>query len=199
MFTKLAGLFIVMSIALLTWWYMQPDIRMQASSQTPTLTVNIGQDNVTAVQQVRAPEPAPLRETVTPIVKRDPHEDLPSVSVVATGYTANVESTGKHPGHPQYGITYSGVKVRRAQYSTIAADPSVFPLGTILFIPGYGYGVVADTGSAIKGHKIDLYFETVKQVYDQWGKQKVDVKVVQWGDGDVNESDLDELNRKNSS
>jgi 3D (Asp-Asp-Asp) domain-containing protein len=75
----------------------------------------------------------------------------------------------------------------------------VFPLGTILFIPGYGYGVVADTGSAIKGHKIDLYFETVKQVYDQWGKQKVDVKVVQWGDGDVNESDLDELNRKNNS
>src|SRR5690606_24522080 len=77
--------------------------------------------------------------------------------VEATGYTAGPESTGKDIGHPQYGITYSGVKVRRAHVSTIAADPDVFPIGSVLYIPDYGYGVVADTGSAIKGHKIDLY------------------------------------------
>lgn len=96
----------------------------------------------------------------------------PSVTVVATGYTAGVESTGKTPDHPSYGITYSGVRVKRDLYSTIAADLKVFPIGTILFIPGYGYGVVADTGSAIKGHKIDLYYETVDDVYKHWGKKK---------------------------
>src|SRR6185312_15277556 len=94
----------------------------------------------------------------TPSLDDADWSQYPSKKVVATGYTAGIESTGKEPGHPLYGITYSGVKVKRDLYSTIAADPKVFPLGTILFIPGYGYGVVADTGSAIKGNIIDLYF-----------------------------------------
>lgn len=118
----------------------------------------------------------------------------PVRTVVATGYTAGKESTGKEPGHPSYGITYSGVKVKRDLYSTIAADPTVFPLGTILFIPGYGYGVVADTGSAIKGNKIDLYYDTVEEVYAEWGKQTVDVHVVEWGDGQITEEQLAALN-----
>lgn len=115
-------------------------------------------------------------------------------TIVATGYTAGVESTGKNPGHPQYGITYSGVKVKRDLYSTIAADLSVYPIGTILFIPGYGYGVVADKGGAIKGNKIDLYYETVNDVYEQWGKKTVEAYVIEIGDGKLTESELEALN-----
>ncbi|WP_170008784.1 3D domain-containing protein [Bacillus fonticola] len=118
----------------------------------------------------------------------------PKREVVATGYTAGVESTGKDPSHPQYGITYSGVKVKRDLYSTIAADTSVFPIGTILWIPDYGLGVVADTGSAIKGNKIDLYFKTVEDVYEQWGKKTVDVYIVEMGDGNLTEEVLLNLN-----
>lgn len=118
----------------------------------------------------------------------------PSTRVVATGYTAGPESTGKNPGHPLYGITFSGVKVKRDLYSTIAADPRTFPIGSILFIPGYGYGVVADTGSAIKGNKIDLYYETVQEVYSQWGKKEVEVYIVQKGTGRLSEDDLRNLN-----
>ncbi|MEH7106245.1 hypothetical protein V7083_00495, partial [Bacillus sp. JJ1764] len=70
----------------------------------------------------------------------------PKHNVTATGYTAGAESTGKSQGHPEYGITYSGVKVKRDLFSTIAADLAVYPIGTILFIPEYGYGVVADKG-----------------------------------------------------
>ena len=114
--------------------------------------------------------------------------------VLATGYTAGVESTGKAPGHPQYGITYSGVQVTRDLYSTIAADLSVFPLGTILFIPDYGYGVVADIGGAIKGNKIDLYYPTVEDVYSHWGKKTVDVYVIEYGDGTLSEEVLEALN-----
>lgn len=121
-------------------------------------------------------------------------QQYPSTKVIATGYTAGAESTGKSPGHPQYGITYSGVKVKRDLYSTIAADLSVFPLGTVLFIPGYGYGVVADKGGAIKGNKIDLYYPTVDEVYAEWGKQEVDVYVVSRGDGKLTEADLTRLN-----
>lgn len=112
-----------------------------------------------------------------------------AVEVTATGYYAGIESTGKTPGHPEYGVTYSGLKVTRdvAAFSTIAADPAVFPIGTVLYIPGYGYGVVADTGGAIKGRRIDLYFETKDQVYREWGKRTLNVFVVKEGSGKINE------------
>lgn len=118
----------------------------------------------------------------------------PSKKVVATGYTAGYESTGKKPGHPSYGITFSGVRVKRDLYSTIAADPRTFPIGSILFIPGYGYGVVADTGSAIKGNKIDLYYETVDEVFQNWGKREVEVYIVEKGNGRLTDEDLKSLN-----
>lgn len=121
-------------------------------------------------------------------------EQYQKANVVATGYTAGVESTGKTQNHPQYGITYSGVKVKRDLYSTIAADLNVYPIGTILYIPSYGYGVVADKGSAIQGNKIDLYYETVDDVFNQWGKRQLDVYVIQMGDGQLTEEALVELN-----
>ncbi len=116
--------------------------------------------------------------------------------VIATGYTAGIESTGKQPGHPTYGITYSGVKVKRDLYSTIAADLDIFPIGTILFIPEYGYGVVADKGGAIKGEKLDLYYETVEDVYAFWGKRELEVSIVRMGDGKLTEADLTALNEE---
>lgn len=117
-------------------------------------------------------------------------------SVIATGYTAGVESTGKTPNHPSYGITYSGVKVKRDLYSTIAADLNVYPIGTILWIPDYGYGVVADIGGAIKGNRLDLYYETVQDVYDEWGKRELEVYVIQRGTGSLTEEELMTLNEK---
>ncbi|WP_245640112.1 3D domain-containing protein [Paenibacillus dakarensis] len=139
----------------------------------------------------------PVKKRVSSIPVLAPKEDqiLRTVRVTATGYTAGYESTGKKPGHKQYGITYSGVKVKRDKnkVSTIAADPRVFPLGSILYIPEYGYGIVADTGSAIKGEKIDLYFATTKQVYAEWGKKEVEVQVIKRGSGKCTEEMLDKL------
>lgn len=123
-------------------------------------------------------------------------DNYPTKTVTATGYTAGKESTGKSPNHPMYGVTYSGVKVTRNVFSTVAADPSVFPIGTILYIPDYGYGVVADTGSAIKGDKIDLYYETVKDVYKKWGKKKVQVHVLKRGNGKLTKETMKKLNQR---
>lgn len=122
----------------------------------------------------------------------------PSKTVTATGYTAGFESTGKNQGHPEYGITFSGVKVKRDLYSTVAADLNVFPIGTILFIPGYGYGVVADKGGAIKGNELDLYYETVHDVYKLWGKRKLEIYVIEKGNGKLTEGQLQALNEKTS-
>ncbi|WP_372796185.1 3D domain-containing protein [Pontiella sp.] len=52
------------------------------------------------------------------------------------------------------GKTSSGAMVRPG---TLAADTSIYPYGTVMYIPGYGYGVVEDTGSDIRGQHIDLY------------------------------------------
>lgn len=130
-----------------------------------------------------------------PVAAPAPEQIITSMKVTATGYTAGYESTGKTAKHPQYGITYSGVKVRRDKnaVSTIAADPKVLPLGSILYIPGYGYAIVADTGSAIKGRKIDLYFSTTKQVYKEWGKKTVVVQLIKRGNGKCTESMLKSL------
>ncbi|WP_117169008.1 3D domain-containing protein [Paraliobacillus sediminis] len=121
-------------------------------------------------------------------------EAYPSETVIATGYTAGVESTGKTSDHPQYGITYSGVEVTRDLYSTIAADLTVYPIGSILYIPGYGYGVVADKGGAIKGNKIDLYYPTVEDVYQKWGKKDVEVYLIEKGTGVLVKETLESLN-----
>lgn len=62
-------------------------------------------------------------------------------------------------------------------YSTIAVDPSVIPYGTKLFIQGYGFAIAADTGTSIKGNKIDVYFNTYRQACD-WGVKYVKVYVL---------------------
>lgn len=121
-------------------------------------------------------------------------KQYPTATVLATGYTAGVESTGKTPDHPMYGVTYSGVQVKRDLYSTIAADLDVYPIGTIMWIDGYGFGVVADKGSAINGNNVDLYYPTVDDVYEKWGKKEVEVSIVKMGDGSLTEEELVELN-----
>lgn len=137
-------------------------------------------------------------ETTLPIEEAIDFSKYPTQTVVATGYTAGVESTGKDANHPSYGITYSGVKVKRDLYSTIAADLDVFPIGTILFIPDYGYGVVADKGGAIKGNKIDLYYDTVDDVYKKWGKKTLDVYVIKMGEGRISEEEIAAMNEDKS-
>ena len=78
------------------------------------------------------------------------------------------------------GITASGMKATRDPNgtSTVAVDPRVIPLGTKLYIEGYGYAIACDTGSAIKGNKVDVYFNSVKECYS-WGSRNVDVYILE--------------------
>ncbi len=92
----------------------------------------------------------------------------------ASAYTAGYESTGKRPGDKNYGITASGARVRPG---IVAVDPRVIPLGTKLYVEGYGYSIAADTGGAIKGNKIDLFFESVSEAR-QFGRRNIKVYVL---------------------
>jgi len=72
-------------------------------------------------------------------------------------------------GYSLPGRTASGLPVGRG---IVAVDPSVIPLGTRLYVPGYGEAVAADTGSAIRGNVIDLWFATTAEAY-AWGRRTV--------------------------
>jgi len=90
----------------------------------------------------------------------------------ATAYTAS--TCGKAPGSRGYGVTASGQKARRG---LVAVDTNVIPMGTKLFIEGYGYAEAADTGGAIKGMKIDLYMDTLSECL-AFGRETVKVYVL---------------------
>ncbi len=84
-----------------------------------------------------------------------------------------VISAGPNKGKPKIvGRTAAGT---RAAYGTVAADASL-PFGTIVFVPGYGYGRVEDRGGAIKGDKLDLWFPS-HMMAKKWGRRKVAVKI----------------------
>lgn len=159
-------------------------LEQKKNAETVPKRTGVRRSDPKAADKPAPPQPAVAQRSAPPGITdaassapEQPQQDglapVKSISVLATGYTAGIESTGKRPGHPLYGITRSGVKVMRGQVSTIAADTKVLPIGTLLFIPGYGYGVVADTGSKIKGKRIDLYFDTTRQVYKEWGRNRL--------------------------
>lgn len=94
----------------------------------------------------------------------------------ATAYTASAKSNGIYAGK-----TASG---RKPNYGVVAVDPRVIPMGTKLYIESldgswtYGYAVAGDTGGAIKGNKIDLFFHTESECYS-FGRRKVRVYVLE--------------------
>jgi 3D (Asp-Asp-Asp) domain-containing protein len=81
-----------------------------------------------------------------------------AITVTATGYSL--------PGHTSTGLPVG--------YGVVAVDPAVIPLGTRLTIPGYGEGVAADTGSAVAGYTIDLWFPTLADAL-AWGRRTVTI------------------------
>ncbi|NBI30797.1 3D domain-containing protein [Chengkuizengella marina] len=78
-------------------------------------------------------------------------------NVKLTAYDAGLKSTGKTKEHPQYGITYTGTTVKEGH--TVAVDPNVIPLGWWIYIEGYGFRRAEDIGSAVKGKKVDIYYD----------------------------------------
>jgi len=68
----------------------------------------------------------------------------------------------------------------RAGFGVVAVDPAVIPLGSRLYIEGYGYAIAADTGSAIKGMRIDLGYDTKGQAL-RFGRRPVRVYIIQRG------------------
>lgn len=90
--------------------------------------------------------------------------------VTATAYTPNCAGCS--------GISAAGLNLRaNPDMKVIAVDPNVIPLGTKVWVEGYGNAVAADTGGAIKGNKIDVLVPTTSKA-KSWGRKKVRIKVL---------------------
>ena len=87
------------------------------------------------------------------------------MSMQATAYAPNVGGTG---------FTYSG---NYAGKGHAAVDPAVIPIGSILFVEGYGYCIADDIGRSVKGNIIDVGVDTIEQAYN-WGSKQVKVYLV---------------------
>lgn len=86
-------------------------------------------------------------------------------TVEATAYT--------YTGDP----TASGVYPRKG---LIAVDPKVIPMGSRVYLEGYGYAIAADTGGAIRGNKVDLFFPSLRECID-WGRRPIQLYLLAKG------------------
>ncbi|WP_339227754.1 LysM peptidoglycan-binding domain-containing protein [Oceanobacillus sp. FSL K6-2867] len=161
------------------------DIDYEApSEQVKAIEVEEPEDR--AEVEVEEPEPeieteeaADEEEVVTDDLEEEPvqaenESTQPAgrtISVEATAYTAHCNGCS--------GITATGINLKANPHEkVIAVDPNVIPLGTKVFVEGYGYAVAGDTGGAIKGNKIDIHVPTKDQAYS-WGRKVVEITLVE--------------------
>jgi 3D (Asp-Asp-Asp) domain-containing protein/DNA-binding protein H-NS len=107
-----------------------------------------------------------------PVVSRGkPSSSKRTITVEATAYTAFCD-TGCT------GVTATGINLgNNRNAKVIAVDPKVIPLGTKVYVEGYGYAIAGDTGGAIKGNIIDLHVPTTKDAIN-WGRRTVKVTIL---------------------
>jgi len=110
-------------------------------------------------------------QTSTTVASRGNDSVSKEFYVNSTAYTANCNGCS--------GTTATGVNLKaNPNAKVIAVDPSVIPLGTKVYVEGYGYAVAADTGSAIKGNKIDVFLSSKSAAY-RWGSKRVKIKILE--------------------
>jgi len=121
-------------------------------------------------------EPADSVVTIEPAEPTEPEIQAISLGMFdCYAYYAGHESTGKNPGDPAYGITYSGTVATAGR--TVAVDPNVIPLGSLILVDGVPY-IAEDTGDQyIQDNAIDIYFDTYEQAA-QYGVQQHEVWLV---------------------
>ena len=109
-------------------------------------------------------------EIETPTYSGEAPSEGKTMTVEATAYTAYCEGCS--------GTTANGTNLRANPHlKVIAVDPRIIPLGTKVWVEGYGEAIAADTGGAIKGNKIDVFIPNLNSAYE-WGRRTVTIKVL---------------------
>ncbi len=149
-------------------------------------------DAGSAVEAVAAAFPTARVESVTPWEQPAdirwfngrPVRPVKTITFLVTAYSPDARSCGTSAD----GITASGYSVWTNGFKSVAADPRILPLGSLVSVPGYDDGNVVpvlDTGGKIKGNRLDLLYPT-HEVAKQWGAQRLKVVIWEYADGKPN-------------
>ncbi|MEI2375359.1 LysM peptidoglycan-binding domain-containing protein [Priestia megaterium] len=115
----------------------------------------------TSAQSTSTPAPAPVQESKS--VSKE-------ITVEATAYTAYCAGCS--------GITATGIDLRsNPNRKVIAVDPRVIPLGSRVYVEGYGEAIAGDTGGAIKGTRVDLFMASQSSALN-WGRKTVKLQIL---------------------
>lgn len=137
--------------------------------QTQKRSYNIDSNKATKVIQ-ETPKPKAKVVATQPVKQKASNNNI-------AGRKLNVEATAY--GHDCYGCsgtTATGIKLQTGM-KVIAVDPNVIPLGSKVYVPGYGTAIAGDTGGRIKGNIIDVYVGTEANSYS-WGRKNLTITIL---------------------
>lgn len=163
-FSGICGIVLVLSCMICT--------SVDANEPNPNEERRLGSSPVTSTVPAHHEVLAPTSTyKITPLQKATPESSILQVTnpscrkllVKVTAYTSYA--------CPYYCITFTGTKAR---WGTIAVDPNIIRFRSTIFVPGYGIGIAEDTGSAIKGNHIDIWFPSEKEAID-WGVKTMEI------------------------
>lgn len=126
------------------------------------------EQNVQLLSILRGIPTLPVQEPITAQPQAQPEGK--TITVTATAYTAYCEGCS--------GTTAIGIDLRsNPNQKVIAVDPRVIPLGSKVYVEGYGEAIAGDTGGAIKGNRIDLFIPNYANAID-FGKRTLEVTIL---------------------
>jgi 3D (Asp-Asp-Asp) domain-containing protein len=147
-------------------------VMQQKYSQVDQEMAGIQAELTAAQEKVRQEQEAVKAMSIanTPAAPAAPAPTSTGVEMYVTSTAYSWQSSGS--------ITYMGYNIKEnPNMKLIAVDPSVIPLGSKVWVEGYGVAIAGDTGGAIKGHKIDVLMPNNAQAY-AWGRKTVKVVVL---------------------
>lgn len=142
---------------------------------------NTAVKNKESVKSVESSKPVEKAKPVAKPVAKSTETSAPAgggreITVEATAYTANPSENGTYGGRV---LTAMGHDLTaNPNMKVIAVDPKVIPLGSKVWVEGYGEAIAGDTGGAIKGNRIDVLVGSDGSA-NSWGRKSVKVKVIQ--------------------
>ncbi|OIK16299.1 hypothetical protein BIV60_04595 [Bacillus sp. MUM 116] len=126
--------------------------------------------NITKPATSKATNAKTVKKTSNQVTAKNSQKVVKVITVSASAYTVSCAGCS--------GKTYTGLNLKKnPNQKVISVDPRVIPLGSKVYVEGYGYAIAADKGSAIRGKKIDVFMPSHKQAI-QWGRKTVKVKIL---------------------
>lgn len=158
---------VLISIPLALIWVMLSITQVQAPLAQKAIAIP-----TTPVTYLQSATPQPKPQPQKRILMRTFVVDRRAVATI-TGYTNSFAETGKTRASRGYGITSTGTRTQQGR--TIAVDPKLIPYGSLVRINGIIY-VAEDTGGAMHGYTIDMYFAKVNDAL-QWGRRNLPIEI----------------------